>query len=375
MRIGIDATAMPRQPVGAGIYMINLVRTLAELKKDFDLIVFHHRSANEQLGPGNNHKFLSVEITDRSPAARIIWEQAFLPQLARRYKLDLLHSLHYTRPYFLPCASVVTFHDMTFFLYPMLHTRAKRLLFPLAMRASAKRANALIAVSENTRQDVIRMMGIPSEKIFTTQLGVIEDFRPITDTSNTQEISRKYKLPEKFILYVGLVEPRKNIPLLLRSFNELVAQGLTQDLVIVGRPGWSFEEVFDLVENLNLTPRVHFPGYISRQELPFVYNLAALFVYPTLYEGFGLPVLEAMACGIPTVTSRVASIPEIIGDAGIMVPPGDQPALTQAMREVLTNDRLRQELTHRGPQRAIKFTWKRTAEETLKVYRQVLKIS
>lgn len=372
MRIGIDATALPARPVGAGNYIIRLVRTLASLETEYEFVVFAQESGAALLDIRERDCFHLITLPDQSPARRLAWEQVSFPGLVRRERLDLLHSLHYTRPIRLPCASVVTFHDMTFFLYPQLHTRAKRLFFPLAIRYSARYADGLISVSESTRQDAIRLAGVEPGKIFTVPLGVSEDFHPVSDPAARSKIGERYHLPEDFILYVGLVEPRKNLPLLIKSYKTLAGRGISLPLVIVGRLGWMYQEVLDLVEALGIKDAVQFAGYIPQEDLPIVYNLASLFVYPSQYEGFGLPVLEAMACGVPVVATSVSSLPEVAGQAGLLVPPGDEAALAQAMQAVLTDPDVRRQLTEKGPQRASQFTWKRTALSTLKVYQHVL---
>ncbi len=187
MRIGLDATPLPLEPAGAGTYIIQLIHALAELNSENDLFVFLHRSRLPLFDeiPVGRIKF--IPISDNTPAWRLIWEQVRLPSLVRQYELDLLHSLHYTSPFKLPCLSVVTFHDMTFFMYPHLHTVSKRLLFPFYIRSSARRANALIAVSETTRQDAIRILAIPEQKIVTVPNGVSSDFRPIADQNLLRE--------------------------------------------------------------------------------------------------------------------------------------------------------------------------------------------
>lgn len=372
MRIGIDATALPQEPVGAGIYIINLLRGLAEQNKEYELVFFLQESAHDYLGTIENSRLHKVVLPDKNPLGRLIWEQMALPNLVKRHKIDLLHSLHYTRPFFLPCASVVTFHDLTFYLFPEMHMRSKQFFFPLAIQMSARKADALIAVSKSTRQDSIRLLHVPEGKIFTVQLGVDKSFHPIVDDDLRKKFVKDYKLPEKFILYVGLVEPRKNLPLLIRAFKALVDARFSYQLVIVGRLGWMYQEVFNQVEILKLKDKVTFTGYVPRQSLPIVYNLADLFVYPTLYEGFGLPVLEAMACGTPVVTSNVSSLPEIVGDAGVLVIPDDEDSLVQAMRTVLTDRDLQKTLAEKGLFRSKDFSWKRTVKETLQVYQHVL---
>lgn len=372
MRIGIDATALPPQPVGAGNYMIQLVRSLSAINADDQLVVFAQNKGRDLFAPPEGRSIEWQIVEDRKPGSRLIWEQTQLTKLVHRTQIDLLHSLHYTRPFQLPCASVVTFHDMTFFLFPQLHTRARRLYFPTVMKLSARRADAIISVSESTRKDAIRLLGIDPARIFTAHLGVDSSFQPISDQVQLSQIAEKYDLPDRFILYVGTIEPRKNLPLLIKAYREIVTRGTEHKLVLVGNYGWMYEEVLTLIEELNLSEFIHLPGYVSQSELPLVYNLAELFVYPTIYEGFGLPVLEAMACGVPVITSRIASLPEVVADAGILIPVDDIEALSEAMRQVLLDNNLKQKLIHDGMLQAKKFSWERTAELTWKVYRQVL---
>ncbi len=375
MRIGIDATALPPQPVGAGNYIIQLIRALASLKVNDEFVIFAQQRGQALISLPENDSFEWTILEDRNPGSRLIWEQTLFPQLIKRSGVDLLHSMHYTRPVRLPCASVVTFHDMTFFLYPELHTRAKRLFFPLAIRASARQADALTAVSESTRQDAIRVLGISPEKIAATQLGVDPAFRPINDAGFKRVIAEKYDLPERFILYVGLLEPRKNLPMLIRAYKRLIDGGENFKLVLVGRYGWRYEELLRQINNLDLEGMVHFTGYVSQEDLPLVYNLSSLFVYPTLYEGFGLPALEAMACGVPVITTDVSSLPEIVGEAGILVPVNNVEALYGAMIAVLGDEDLRRKMINKGIQRAAKFTWEQTAKLTFQVYQQVMRTS
>jgi glycosyltransferase involved in cell wall biosynthesis len=371
-RIGIDATALPPNPAGAGVYTIQLLRALVSLNAAVEYVVFIHPRGKTLLNLPDRPGLEWALIEEKSPAQRLIWEQSSLPWLARRHQIDLLHSLHYSRPAWLPCRSVVTFHDMTFFLYPDLHTRAKRIFFPLAIRYSARFSDALLAVSENTRRDALRCLKISPEMIFTTPNGIGEEFRPVDDRALRHAVRERYNLPERFILFVGTIEPRKNLPLLLRSYKHLVSQEPAIDLVIVGQLGWMFDEVMDSVKTLGLGERVHFTGYLPGEDLPIVYNLAELFIYPSLYEGFGFPPLEAMACGTPVITTAISSMADHIGEAGLLVSPEDALALAQSMQRLLNDPALRETLVCTGLQQAGQFTWKRTAQETLKVYQKVL---
>ena len=372
MRIGIDATALPNRPVGAGNYIIQLVRALSQYTAQTQFVIFTQRHGISLLNVKEQHGLKLVVLPDHSPALRLLWEQSAFPILAARHKLDLLHSLHYTLPLAYPGRRVVTFHDMTFFLFPQLHTLPKRYFFRLFIHLSRRQANAIIADSESTRQDAIRLAGVPPSKIHTVLLGVTPDFHTEKDPAVLQAVRQKYQLPERFLLYVGLLEPRKNLPVLLHAFASLPPKKPEVKLVIVGRQGWMYTQTLQLVQSLGLAERVHFTGYVDQPDLPRVYNLAQMAIYPSLYEGFGFPVLEAMACGTPVITSNVSSMPEITAEAGLLVPPGDVPALATAIEHLLSDPIERQRRSALGLERAAQFTWQRTAQQTLEVYAHVL---
>ena len=372
LRIGIDATALPERPVGAGNYIIHLIRAFARGNSPADFVIFTQRHALPLLAVQERPGFQLVVLPDRSPPMRLLWEQTAFPALAARHKLDLLHSPHYTMPLVYRGRTVVTFHDMTFFLFPGMHTLSKRYFFRLFIHLSQRRATALIADSESTRQDAIRLAGVPPGKIHTTLLGITPDFHPESDLAALEAVRQKYHLPERFLLFVGLLEPRKNLPALLQAFAALPPQQPPVKLVVVGRQGWMYEQTLQLVHSLGLDDRVHFTGYVDQADMPRVYNLAEVAVYPSIYEGFGFPVLEAMASGTPVITSDVSSMPEIAGEAGVTLPPGDVPALTQAIQSLLSDPVERGRRSRLGLERAAQFTWERCAAQTLDVYRQCL---
>jgi glycosyltransferase involved in cell wall biosynthesis len=372
VRIGLDATALPPRPVGAGNYIIQLIRAFARGQAPAEFVVFAQRHALPLLDVQERPGFRLVTLPDRSPPLRLLWEQTAFPILAARQELDLLHSLHYTMPLAYPGRTVVTFHDMTFFLFPGLHTLPKRYFFRLFIHLSRCRASALIADSESTRQDAIRLAGVPPDKIHTVPLGITPEFHPANDPAVLEAVRLKYNLPERFLLFVGLLEPRKNLPALLQAFASLLPQQPPVRLVIVGRQGWMYEQTLQLVRSLGLAEQVHFTGYVDQADLPRVYNLAEIAIYPSLYEGFGLPVLEALASGTPVITSSVSSMPEIAGEAGVLLPPGDVPALAQAIQRLLSDPAERQQRSKLGLERAAQFTWERTAAKTLEVYQRCL---
>jgi len=370
MRIGIDATALPMQLYGAGNYISQLIQALPRVDAANEYVIFAKPIHARLLSSPSVH-IISTSLASRF--MRIAWEQTALPILARQHRLDLLHSPHYTMPLLHPCKSVVTFHDMTFFLYPELHEWYKRIYFPAIIRASARRADAIIADSESTRQDILRTLKLDASKVFSVPLGVSVDFFH-RSPSEVARVREKFRLPNSFILSVGVLEPRKNFPTLVRAFKNLVERELSHSLVIAGKKGWQYEEIFNTVRNLDLQSRVLFLDYVPQNDLPSLYHAADLFVYPSLYEGFGLPVLEAMACGTPVITSNISSMPEITGDAALLVNPRDETELVDAMQRVLTDNALRDKLARNGLERAKQFSWERTARETLAVYEQVAQL-
>ncbi len=383
MRIGFDATALPDRPVGAGNYILHLARALAhEIQAgpewaSLELVIFAQRSKAAMLAAPCSSQVKLALVSDQPASVRLAWEQLVFPGLLRKMKIDQLHSPHYTLPFGFQGPAVVTFHDMTFFLYPELHTRTKRLFVRFMIPRSARKASALIAVSESTRQDTLRLLGVSPEKIHVIPLGVPPEFRPsdpgpALGPSDLQAVRQRYRLPEQFILFVGLVEPRKNLPALVRAFQVVAAQESSCHLVLVGREGWRVQEVHRLIRELGLENRVHFTGYVPAQDLPAIYNLAEMLVYPSIYEGFGLPVLEAMACGLPVIASNAASMPEVLADCGVLLPPKEHGLLAQAVLELLRNKEAHQRYSERGRQRAVIFSWQRAARSTLQVYQSVM---
>jgi glycosyltransferase involved in cell wall biosynthesis len=374
MRIGIDATAVPPKPMGAGLYIVYLIRELGKLDSLHEFVVFAQEYLRPNLEGSVDRQLQIVWLKNMSRPRRLTWEQTVFPRLIREMGLDLLHSPHYTMPLFCPVPTVVTFHDMTYFIYPEKHTLAKRYFFPWMMRRSSRRADKIIADSESTRQDAIRFVKVPPDKITTVHLGYNEIFRQITDQEMLQEIEQQYHLPDRFVFYAGAFEPRKNVPLLLNAFEQIASKHADLHLVVTGGTGWNNQETLAQIDRMQSKDRIIRLGHIPHADLPAIFNLAEVFVYPSLYEGFGLPPLEGLACGTPVITTNISSMPEVVGNAGILVPPDEEAALVQAMTDVLTDDDLRQRLSAAGPVRAANFTWRHTAEKTLKIYEQVLDV-
>lgn len=368
MRIGIDATAIPARRTGAGNYIFQLIKNLSIIDDDNLYFIFAkpEHIAEWKIEQSNFH-FIHANLQNR--AKRLVWEQTGLAYLASYHRLDLLHSPHYTMPLLLTCKSVVTFHDMIFFLYPEMHGTIRRLFFTSMMRLSARKATAIVTDSQSTANDLHKILDIPIQKISPILLACDTHFRPITEPSSVAEICALYNLqPDTYFLYVGVLEPRKNIPVLLQALRNLLDNGLTHRLAIVGKKGWMFDDIFSTVKHLQLESYVVFTGYVPEEHLSYLYTGAIASVYLSLYEGFGMPVLEALACGSPVVTSQVSSMPEITSDAAMLVDPRNSAQLTTALEKLCKNSELRNKLKEQGLARAAKFSWATTAQATLHIY-------
>ena len=370
MHIGLNAHLLSssRSYRAAGInwYVYSLLKHLPTVAGQHSFTVFlGDREAGEAFSGLQTR--VSTLPTAR-PAVRIAWEQLVQPMRLMAERVDLLHSLAFVQPVVLPCPGIVTIYDLSFVLFPQRLQPWRRLYLRWGSTLSARRAKRVVAISASTKRDIISLLGVPEEKVDVVPCGVDDDFRPVDKPGLLDELRRKHSLPPRMLLFVGTIEPRKNLTTLLKSYALLRERMKPPPLVIGGPKGWRHDEVFSLAEELDLVDEVLFPGYIARDELPLWYNAADLFVYPSLYEGFGLPPLEAMACGTPVVVSDTSSLPEVVGDAGILVDPTSAEEIARAMERVLTDMDLRDLLRAKGLDRARTFTWQRTARDTVRVY-------
>jgi len=312
--------------------------------------------------------------TVRAPV-RIFWEQVVQPLALWQTRVDLLHALAFVSPVLQPCPAVVTVYDLSFLRFPQSFRPFNRLYLRLFTVRSVRRARRVIAISESTRQDVLRWLGKPAEQVDVVYCGVDGRFQP-PSPSAVAAFRREKKLPEQFILFLGTLEPRKNVVALLRAYARLVASGSEAwpALVIAGARGWFYQEILTAVEQLALTKRVILAGYVPEEEKPLWYAAAEFFVYPSLFEGFGLPPLEAMACGTPVIVSDTSSLPEVVGDAGVRVPPTDVAALTEALAAMWHDAAARADWRRRGLEQAARFSWLETARQTVGVYDRALHV-
>jgi glycosyltransferase involved in cell wall biosynthesis len=290
--------------------------------------------------------------------------------------VDLFHATEHLLPPLRQVRTVFTFHDAIYALLPKYHLPMNRIYLGLMMPRFLRRADAIITISECSRRDAGRLYGISAERLHVIYEGVDLRFRPVEQPERLAEVRRRYGLAGEYLLAVGTIEPRKNLSMLLDAFLAVRTQTGRQDLrlVVVGKKGWLFQSFFRRLAELGLDDgtQVVFPGYVSTEDLPALYAGAACFVFPSLYEGFGLPVLEAMASGAPVVCSNASSLPEMAGDAALMVDPSNTAGFASAIERVLADGDLRSQLRARGLRRSAQFTWERTARQTMEVYASVL---
>jgi glycosyltransferase involved in cell wall biosynthesis len=290
-----------------------------------------------------------------------------LPRTLRRERPDIFH-FQYVQPPFLSCRTVVTIHDLAHEHYPEYQHPVESLAMRKLVRATAHRADRVVTVSEFCADDISRTYGIPREKIAVTYETVSERFRPGDKGQAREHLARKYAITGDFLLYVGRIQARKNLVRLVEAFHRVRRQGADVKLIIVGKRDYGADQALAKVDELGLGQEVVFPGYVAGDDLPFFYQAAEVFVFPSIFEGFGLPVLESMACGIPTITSRGSSLEELAGDGALIIDPNDTGSIATAMESVLSSAELRRDLVARGLRRSAEFTIQKFAQRVLDVY-------
>lgn len=368
MRIGIDARLTYHQKAGISRYTRHLVEELATLDQENRYLIFQHRKHYESLSeaPNFQRKTLFTPVHNRI-------EQPMLSLELMLHGLDLLHSTDFIPPLYSRIPSVITVHDLGFLRWPHFLTEDNATYYSQIDRA-VRHARHIIVPSHSTKNDVIGQLGVPKTKISVIYEAAAPLYTPLPIVETRAAITEKYNLPEKYVIFVSTIEPRKNIGGLLRAFAHLRNKYNMNEvgLVLVGKRGWLYEEVFESVERLDLRNSTFFVGRVPDEDLRSLYVGARCHIHPAFYEGFGLPPLEAMACGTPTIVSNTSSLPEVVGDAALMVDPNDWEEMAVSLHRLLTDDDLYTELRQKGLQRASIFSWRRAAAETLDVYTQVV---
>lgn len=367
MRIAIDASPLGKSKGGVARYTYNLAKHLPVVGPENKYFLFSNRDFDDAGLRGANVEKVVAKFPVMS-----VWLQTVILYHLKKLKIDLFHGTYFVIPILAPTPAVVSVHDLTPFIYKDSHQKSNllvRTLFP----PSLARAKIAITGSRSAADDLKKYLRCGESKIRIVPYAAAETFGPRTDAKYVYRIMNKYGIPSRYLLFVGTVEPRKNITSLIRAFALLKKNGdVEQKLVIAGHKTDYYRQCEILIRHLNLNGEIIFTGFVDEEDLPYIYSGANLFVYPSCYEGFGLPPLEAMACGVPTIVSEGSSFPEVVGDGALMVPAEDDSKLSMAMRKVLSEDGLRRELRAKGLERAKFFSWRKTALETLSIYREIV---
>ncbi len=379
MHIGINAQLLSfsqnYRNSGVSRYIRYLLKELAKQPGTHEYTVFvNGPQIVEKLSAQHPQlTYVAAAWSESQPAARIAWEQLTLPSLIRQKHIDVLHSPVNVLPAWLPrdCAGVVTLHDLAFLRFPNILTRSKRLYHRIFTVRSIRRASMVIAVSESTKQDAIELVGVPDERVQTVYTCIDTRFSIVLRAEEIQSFREKQGLTGGYLLYLGTLEPRKNITTLVEAYAQLrKTYAISEKLVLAGGKGWLYDAIFERVQQLGLTSEVLFAGFVADAEQALWYRAASAFVYPSLYEGFGIPVVEAVACGVPVVTSNVSSLPEAGAGVALCIDPYNVEAMAAAIYKALTDQTFRQKCSTMAPVVAQRFSAQRMVKQTIQVYEQ-----
>jgi glycosyltransferase involved in cell wall biosynthesis len=369
MKILLDLTQIPLEKVGVGIQVLNILKYISKncikgqyfaIIQNDDKILLNLCFPNVIVLPVNAKIFRHLFL-------RLLLEQIYIPFLILKYRVDVVHSFHYSFPLIKFWAKrIITIHDLTFFLYPELHIPIKRYYFCYFIKMATTSKNKLICVSKSTADDL--------KKIFPKCNSSIYIISPAKEASPVVEhfelISRKFNINKPYILYMGTLEPRKNIERLIDAYAS-IEQKINCDLYLVGKKGWYYNSIFEKVGKLNLEDRIIFTGFVTEEEKFSLLKNCLFFVYVSIYEGFGLPVLEALNEGKAVITSNISSMPEVAGNAAILVNPYNISQIAENMLKLTTDSKFRNSFSSKAIEQASKYTWENTAQETIKIYNNI----
>jgi len=374
LRIAIDAHSVGAKLAGNESYAVNLIEALAQIDRVNDYTLYVTTTeAYERF----NQRWPNFKVHTTLPHTPLIRIPLTLSAELRKHPVDVLH-VQFTAPPFCPCPVVVSLHDLSFEHLPQTFNRRSRTQLRLTVRHSARRAARILTLSEHTRRDVIETYSIANDKVTAIPIAAPAHFCAVNDDMELQRVRHTYGINGDYVLSVGSIQPRKNLVRLIKAYASLRdrhAGNKFPKLVLVGKCAWLYDETLRAIDETNVRESVVLTGYVPEADLPALYSGALCFVYPSYFEGFGLPPLEAMKCGAPVIVGNATSLPEVVGDAGLKVDPFDVSAIAGAIEELINNSELRHELRVKGSKRADIFDWRKTAQQTLKVYEQVARES
>jgi glycosyltransferase involved in cell wall biosynthesis len=379
MYIAIDTLAAKSLHHGMGVYVFNLVNRLVKIGSEHKFLIYLTQNNSQYFNSSNNIK--RVFITSNR-LLRIAWENTLLPFALQREAVTLFWGPSNFLPNIKFCKYIGTIHDVTAIAFPKYLPILRRFHYKNSIKNAVRVADRIVGISKQIKNDLIQHLKVPEQKISVIPNGLDEKFlnQAKTPFNTVQQITpklkEKYSLPDSFIFTLGVLEPKKNFTNLVRAYaiikSKITTEGLPK-LVIGGskKYGWQNQEFFKTVEDTNLKNEVIFTGKIEHEDLPFIYQTAKVFILPSIHEGFGLPVIEAMACGTPVITSNVSCLPEIAGDAAILVNPYDPKEIADALLLVLSNENQRKELIEKGRTNALRFSWDKTAQQLLQIFEEI----
>ena len=370
MRIAIDAHAVGAKLGGNESYAVNLIEALAQIDSANHYTIYITTDEARERFHGRWPNFKVRATLPHTPLIRI---PLTLSAELRKNPVDVLH-VQFTAPPFCPCPVVVSIHDLSFEHLPETFKRRSRTQLRLTVRHSARRAARIISLSEHGRRDIIETYGITPERVSAIPLAAPSDFGPVQDYRELQRVRQTYGINGDYILSVGSIQPRKNLARLVQAYASLRGNKSVDKLpklVLVGKCGWLYDETLRALKETGVADTVVLTGYVPQEDLPALYSGALCFIYPSYFEGFGLPPLEAMKCGAPVIVGNKTSLPEVVGDAALTVDPFDVEAIASAMKSVIDNPALREDLSIKGQTRAQAFDWRETARKTLAIYQEV----
>jgi glycosyltransferase involved in cell wall biosynthesis len=370
MRVGIDVRCAYGKKTGVGYYTYHLLKALFRLDADNRYRLFFNslKERPEAIFQGENLSLVQPPFRLPNRVLHFFWRYLHFPAIERFIgPVEVFHSPNYQLIPTKSAATVITVYDLAFLKFPEVTMLTAKLHYARKIFDYVQGADLVIAISENTKNDLLELTRITEEKIVVVPGACDEKFRQINDPCRLEEVEKKYGIQKDYILFVGTIEPRKNLARLLRAYHR-IKDKVDAQLLLVGPKGWRDKEIYQTYDRLHLSEMVKFLGYVSEEDLPYLYNGALFFVYPSIYEGFGLPPLEAISCGCPVIASRVSSLPEVLGEAALYVDPQDENEIAGGILHLYEDAQQRKRLSGLGLAQAKKFSWEKSAKMTLAVY-------
>jgi glycosyltransferase involved in cell wall biosynthesis len=367
MHIGLDCRILREEPSGMWRFALNMIKKIIEIDKKNSYIFF----VNDNYGSNFVEQDINIRLYNLNLKLFSIAEQFILPSVLKRTKIDIFHSFSFAAPLFSPCKTVITIYDLIHLLFPQNYSCKLALYYKLIVARCIRQTNKFLTISENSKSDIINLLGVSPEKVAVIYGAVDDLFQPMEKSNLKMKMSKQFGINKDFMLYVGNMRPHKNLLLLIEAFYKSLSLNPDLILVICAEKAYSFNAVSDKITKLGIEEKVFFVDNISDENLALFYNAARALILPSLYEGFGLPPLEAMACGTPVLASDIKPLREVLGDAALFFNPSDIEGMSRVMVKVLTDRQLQDNLSKKGSEWARQYSWEKSARELLSLYEEV----